>query len=68
MENRYNEAILGKKITIWTREGLKFCGVSTWVDDNSVWLNDVIAKCERIVPWNCISSVELREGYKNEEH
>ncbi|MDH3353106.1 MAG: hypothetical protein OEL87_01540 [Nanoarchaeota archaeon] len=64
MEERYANEIIGSRVVVWTIAGLKYVGETTWIDSISIWLKDTIAKCERIIPLTAISSIELREAYR----
>ena len=64
MEERYTNEIIGSRVVVWTIAGLKYVGETTWIDSISIWLKDTIAKCERIIPLTAISSIELREAYR----
>ena len=64
MEERYTNEIIGSRVVVWTIAGLKYVGETTWIDAISIWLKDTIAKCERIIPLTAISSIELREAYR----
>ena len=64
MDERYNTEIIGSKVVVWTIAGLKYAGETIWIDAISIWIKDIIAKCERVVPLTAISSIELRESFK----